>query len=111
MAPPRYTIGWVYNLKTPPKSTNADQIIAIACAFSVLALISVALRFAQRWKIVKAFGVDDFAAAASMVRNSTGRDPKPLLEITNMIMFCSFLGSATVHLQYTVSERSIWKQT
>ncbi|KXL49959.1 hypothetical protein M433DRAFT_457922 [Acidomyces richmondensis BFW] len=67
MASSRYGVGWVYNLHTSPKSTDAGKIIAIACSFSTIALMSVVLRFAQRWKIVKAFGLDDLAAAASML--------------------------------------------
>jgi len=49
MAPP-LTIGWAHNLKTAPASTDAIKIIAIAAAFSSIAVVSIAIRFVQRWR-------------------------------------------------------------
>jgi len=107
MASSRYGVGWVYNLRSPPKSTDAGQIIAIACAFSLLSVISVALRYAQRWKIVKAVGLDDLAAAASMVSGLSGTFPCfHRLNTTNNIP--SFSALDTVRSQSIVSSPSAW---
>ncbi|OQO08264.1 hypothetical protein B0A48_06134 [Cryoendolithus antarcticus] len=67
MSSPRYTTGWVYNLQTVPKSTNAGHVIALASSFSAIALLSIIIRIATRFKILKGIGTDDVAATLSMV--------------------------------------------
>ncbi|KAK3072224.1 hypothetical protein LTR53_007216 [Teratosphaeriaceae sp. CCFEE 6253] len=67
MAAPRFTTGWVHNLTTAPRSTDAGRIIAIASAFSAISLLCILIRLAQRWTVFKAFGLDDIAATCSML--------------------------------------------
>ncbi|KAK6436449.1 hypothetical protein LTR95_007367 [Oleoguttula sp. CCFEE 5521] len=67
MSSPRYTTGWVYNLQTVPKSTNAGHLIALASSFSAIALLSIIIRIATKIKILKGIGTDDVAATLAMV--------------------------------------------
>ncbi|OQO09229.1 hypothetical protein B0A48_06121 [Cryoendolithus antarcticus] len=67
MSSPRYTTGWVHNLQTVPKSTNAGHVIALASSFSAIALLSIIIRIATKFKILKGIGTDDVAATLSMV--------------------------------------------
>ena len=67
MSAPPFTLGWVRNLDTAPSYTDAGKIIAIASTFSAISLLCILLRFAQRWKAFKAVGLDDIAAAFSMI--------------------------------------------
>ncbi|KAK3642610.1 hypothetical protein LTR56_010658 [Elasticomyces elasticus] len=67
MAAPPLTVGWVHNLDTTPSSSDASRIIAIASAFSGISILSIIVRLWQRWKIFKEIGLDDIAAASSML--------------------------------------------
>ncbi|KAK3653404.1 hypothetical protein LTR56_004608 [Elasticomyces elasticus] len=67
MAAPPLTVGWVHNLDTTPSSSDASRIIAIASAFSGISVLSIIVRLWQRWKIFKEIGLDDIAAASSML--------------------------------------------
>ncbi|KAK5695782.1 hypothetical protein LTR97_008202 [Elasticomyces elasticus] len=67
MAAPPLTVGWVHNLDTTPSSSDASMIIAIASAFSGISILSIIVRLWQRWKIFKEIGLDDIAAASSML--------------------------------------------
>lgn len=66
-AAPQYTIGWVYNLHTAPEATNAGKVIAIATSFSAIALLCIIIRLVIRGRLLKAIGLDDVSAAASML--------------------------------------------
>lgn len=57
MSPPRFTLGWVYNLESTPDSTDAGRVIALALSFSAIACLFVVLRLGIRWKTVKSIGV------------------------------------------------------
>ena len=74
MPAPAFTVGWVQNLKKAPPSTDAGQVIALAVAFSAIAIISILLRVWSRWKVLNAGGLDDYVAAASMVCLVAGLD-------------------------------------
>ena len=50
------------------KETQGPTSIAVCVAFTVLALISVVLRFISRINFVKRLGVEDYFIAVSMVR-------------------------------------------
>ncbi|KAK4892078.1 hypothetical protein LTR27_009428 [Elasticomyces elasticus] len=67
MAAPPLTVGWVHNLDTTTSSSDASRIIAIASAFSGISVLSIIVRLWQRWKIFKEIGLDDIAAASSML--------------------------------------------
>ncbi|KAK3674090.1 hypothetical protein LTR78_005937 [Recurvomyces mirabilis] len=67
MSPPHLTAGWVYGLESVPSTTEAGKIIAIAIAFSIISLVSVLVRFTQRWKLLHTIGLDDVASAGSML--------------------------------------------
>ncbi|KAM0716933.1 hypothetical protein Q7P37_006785 [Cladosporium fusiforme] len=64
MSPP-YTLGWVHNLEEAPAESDAASVIALAAAFSTIAVLFTVLRCIQRWKIVSHLGLDDYAIAAS----------------------------------------------
>lgn len=57
MPHPRFTQGWVYNLKGIPDSTEASRVIALALTFSALACLLVALRLGVRSRTSGAIGV------------------------------------------------------
>ncbi|KAI5204328.1 hypothetical protein E4T38_04714 [Aureobasidium subglaciale] len=65
MSPPPYTVGWVYNLKTIPTSSDARGIIALAVVFPLLAILFVGFKFKIRWKTIGSVGGDDIALAIS----------------------------------------------
>ena len=67
MLAPHLTVGWVYGLDSAPSSTDARKIIAIAVAFSAISLLSILVRFTQRWTLLHTIGLDDVAAAGSML--------------------------------------------
>lgn len=69
MSPP-YTLGWVHNLEEAPAESDAASVIALAAAFSTIAVLFTVLRCIQRWKIVSHLGLDDYAIAASAVSRS-----------------------------------------
>lgn len=64
---PAYTTGWVYNLHTAPSTTNTGRVIALATAFSAIALLCIIIRLAIRGRMLKAIGLDDVSATASML--------------------------------------------
>ena len=70
MSPP-LTLGWVHNLYVAPAKSDASSIVALAAAFSTIAVLFTILRFGVRWKTVGRFGLDDFAIAASAVSQSS----------------------------------------
>lgn len=67
MSAPPYTLGWVHNLKTAPKESDAQGIIALAVVFPVLAVLCVGLKFKIRIKTIGSVGWDDIALAISCV--------------------------------------------
>lgn len=66
MSPP-YTLGWVHNLEEAPATSDAANVIALAAAFSSIAVLFTVLRCVQRWGVVGHLGLDDCAIAASAV--------------------------------------------
>jgi hypothetical protein len=66
MSPP-YTLGWVHNLEEAPATSDAASIIALAAAFSTIAILFTVLRCIQRCNVVGQLGLDDWAIAGSAV--------------------------------------------
>ncbi|CAD0093745.1 unnamed protein product, partial [Aureobasidium mustum] len=63
---------WVHNLKTAPKESDAQGIIALAVVFPVLAVLCVGLKFKIRIKTIGSVGWDDIALAISCTKWGLG---------------------------------------
>lgn len=82
MATPRYTVGWVYNLKSAPSLSDAQRVVAVAVIFSVVSTIATVVRFTIR--IVRKFNFvswDDIFIALSTVSRISCRGERPQLTV------------------------------